>query len=173
MRAPQRKVSAAMLTVSLMPRLEEIAYDAGRAALSEQEALVAGVRSRTGTLLAAHALVASFLGATAVRSHGLDARGWVALGALVLGLAVAATLLAPWQLKFAADARELYGGLLAQAAAEADSETLGWLVAAGFGYQKLRDENSDRVQVMSWLSGLLGVLMILQTVVWRAALAVG
>jgi hypothetical protein len=122
MRARQRKVSAAVLTVSLMPRLEEIAYDAGRAALSEQEALVAGVRSRTGTLLAAHALVASFLGATAVRSHGLDALGWVALGALVLGLAVAATLLAPWQLKFAADAHELYGGLLAQAAAEADAE---------------------------------------------------
>jgi hypothetical protein len=48
-----------------MPRLEEIAYDAGRAALSEQETLVAGVRSRTGTLLAAYALVASFLGATA------------------------------------------------------------------------------------------------------------
>jgi hypothetical protein len=65
-----------------MPRLEQIAYDAGRSALSDQEALVAGVRSRTGTLLAAHALVASFLGAIAVRAHGLHALGWVALVAL-------------------------------------------------------------------------------------------
>lgn len=47
-------------------RLEEIAYEAGRDALADQEALVAGVRQRTGTLLAAHALVASFLGATTI-----------------------------------------------------------------------------------------------------------
>ena len=62
-----------------MKTLEEIAYEAGRAALSDQEALVAGVRQRTGTLLAAHALVASFLGATTnprdrIRSMGLAGR---------------------------------------------------------------------------------------------------
>jgi hypothetical protein len=155
-----------------MPRLEEIAYDAGRSALSDQEALVAGVRSRTGTLLAAHALVASFLGATAIRADGLHALGWVALGALVLGLLAAAVLLAPWHLKFAFDARELYGGLLEQAAAEAGADTLGWLVAVGVGYQELRDENSEKVQLMSRLSGMLGVFMVVQTVAWLAALAV-
>lgn len=45
-----------------MPTLEEITYEAGRHALSDQDALVSGIRQRTGTLLAAHALVASFLG---------------------------------------------------------------------------------------------------------------
>jgi hypothetical protein len=45
-----------------MRTLEEITYDAGRHALADQESLVAGIRQRTGTLLAAHALVASFLG---------------------------------------------------------------------------------------------------------------
>jgi hypothetical protein len=55
-----------------MPTLEEITYEAGRSALADQELLVSGVRQRTGTLLAAHALVASFLGATVVRSRGLD-----------------------------------------------------------------------------------------------------
>jgi hypothetical protein len=155
-----------------MPRLEEIAYDAGRSALSDQEALVAGVRSRAGTLLAAHALVASFLGATAVRAHGLHALGWVALVALVLGLVAAAVLLAPWQLKFAVDARELYGELFEQAVAEAEADTLGWLAAAGFGYQDLREGNAAKVGFMSWLSGVLGVLMVLQTIAWLAALAV-
>jgi hypothetical protein len=43
-----------------MPALEEITYEAGRAALADQESLVSGIRQRTGTLLAAHALVASF-----------------------------------------------------------------------------------------------------------------
>ena len=91
-----------------MRTLEEITYEAGRSALADQEPLVAGIRQRTGTLLAAHALVASFLGATTVRAQGLHALSWVALAALVVGLVAAAILLAPWQLKFAVDARELY-----------------------------------------------------------------
>jgi hypothetical protein len=155
-----------------MPTLEEITYEAGRAALADQETLVAGVRQRTGTLLAAHALVASFLGATAVQDKGLHALGWLALAALVLGLIVAAVLLAPWRMKFAVDARELYDELYEQAALEAPADTLGWLAAAGYGYQDLREENADRVRRMSWLSGALGVLMVMQTVLWLAALAV-
>jgi hypothetical protein len=155
-----------------MRTLEEITYEAGRSALADQESLVAGVRQRTGTLLAAHALVASFLGATTVRDQGLHALGWVALVALVLGLVAAAVLLAPWHLKFAVDAGELYEELYEQALAEAEADTLGWLAAAGFGYQKLREENARKVRRMSWLSGALGVLMVVQTLAWLAALAV-
>jgi hypothetical protein len=155
-----------------MERLEGIVYEAGRSALSDQEGLVSGIRQRTGTLLAAHALVASFLGAAALRAHGLDVWGWVALVTLVLGLGVAAVLLAPWDLAFAVDARDLYEELYPQAAAEAEAETLGWLAAAGYGYQSLREKNAGRVKVMSWLSGAMGVLMIVQTVAWLTALAV-
>ena len=155
-------------TVRAVRTLEEITYEAGRSALADQESLVAGIRQRTGTLLAALALVASFLGATTVKAQGLDLLGWVALAALVLGLASAAVLLAPWHLKFAVDARELYE----QALAEADTETLGWLAAAGFGYQTLREENAPKVRRMSWLSGALGVLMVVQTLAWLAALAI-
>ena len=92
-------------TVGLMPRLEQITYDAGRSVLADQESLVAGIRQRTGTLLAAHALVASFLGATTVKAQGLQLLGWLAVAALLLGLVAAAVLLAPWRLKFAVDAR--------------------------------------------------------------------
>jgi hypothetical protein len=152
--------------------LEEITYEAGRSALADQESLVTGIRQRTGTLLAANALVASFLGATTVREQGLHVLGWIALLALVLGLVTAAVLLAPWHLKFAVDARELYDELYQQALAEADADTLGWLAAAGFGYQKLREENAFKVQRMSWLSGTVGVLMIAQTLAWLAALTV-
>jgi len=153
-------------------RLEEIAYEAGRDALADQEALVAGVRQRTGTLLAAHALVASFLGATTIRETGLEAWGWIALGSLVLGLVAAAILLAPWNLKFSVDAKQLYDELYEQAAAEAEADTLGWLAAAGYGYQALREENSGRVKWMSRISGALGVLMVVQTLAWLAGLAV-
>lgn len=42
--------------------------------------LVGGIRQRTGTLLAAHALVASFLGSTTLQSRGLSPFCWIALG---------------------------------------------------------------------------------------------
>lgn len=40
------------------------------------------------------------------------------------------------------------------------------------GKDNLDEENAGRVRLMSWLSGVLGVLMILQTVLWLAVLAV-
>ncbi len=85
---------------------------------------------------------------------------------------MSAVLLAPWQLKFAVDARELYDELYPEAEAEAEADTLGWLAAAGYGYQALREENAGKVRVMSWLSGTVGILMIVQTIAWLAELAV-
>jgi hypothetical protein len=150
-----------------MPTLEEIAYDAGRHALADQESIVSEIRRSTGTLLAAHALVASFLGAATLRSEGLHGWSWVALAALVAGLIVAATLLAPWRLVFAVDPHELYGQLYAQARQEVSAE---WLAAAGFGYDRLRERNARRVNLMSALSTALAVLMVLQTLAWIAEL---
>jgi hypothetical protein len=154
-------------------RLEEIVYDAGRQALAEQEASVSGIRQRTGTLLAAHALVASFLGAAVIRAHGFDAFAWIALCTLMLGLGMAAVLLAPWELEFAVDARELYRRLSLQARTDAEGDELGWLVEAAYGYQLLCDENTSKVRLMSRLSGALRALMIVRTLAWLAALAVG
>lgn len=154
-----------------VPSLEEITYEAGRHALSDQEAQVAGIRHRTGTLLAAHALVASFLGAASIGGRGLDAWGWVALAALVLGLIVAAVLLAPWDLTFAADAREVYDRLYKRATADASIGASGWLVAAGYGYQDLHQANLRKVRRMSRMSGLLGLLMVVQTLAWLVDLA--
>ncbi len=81
-------------------------------------------------------VVCEACGKRAVR-QGLEFVGWIALVALVLGLRIAAVLLAPWKMEFAVDARDLYDQLYPQAAAEADADTLGWLAAAGFGYQAL------------------------------------
>jgi hypothetical protein len=113
-----------------VPAVEEIVYQAGRAALDDQERIVSGVRQRTGTLLAAHALVASFLGATVVKMQGLRGFwGWGALVLLVVGLVLAAGLLVNWRLEFALDARKLYGEVYEQADEEFDAGTLGWLIS--------------------------------------------
>ena len=91
---------------------------------------------------------------------------------LVVGLVAAAILLAPWRLKFAVDARDLYNHLYEQAAAEASAGTLGWLASAGYLHQALSEENAARVRWMSRISGALGVLMVIQTLAWLAGLAV-
>jgi hypothetical protein len=78
----------------------------------------------------------------------------------------------PGGCQFAIDAGELCRELYDQAAAEAEADTLGWLASAGFGYQALREENSEKVRRISWLSGALGILMVLQNLAWLAALAV-
>jgi hypothetical protein len=150
--------------------LEEITYEAGRHALADQTVLVAGIRQTTSTLLAAHALVASFLGATAIRVHGLHGWAWVALATLVVALVIAAVLLAPWRLDFAIDAGNLYARLSQQAGIEADEAEHDLLVAAGFAYQGLRNRNAQKVRRMSALSALLGVLIVLQALAWIAGL---
>ena len=81
-----------------MPTLEEIVFQAGGDALADQDGVVTGIRQRTATLLAAHALVASFLGATTVKAKGMHGFSWAALVALVLGLVISAVLLSNWKL---------------------------------------------------------------------------
>ena len=153
-----------------MPTLEEIVFQAGRDALADQDGVVTGIRQRTGTLLAAHALVASFLGATTVKAKGLHGFSWAALVALVLGLVISAILLSNWKLRFAIDAPDFYAELYDEAASEAETDTLGWLVSAAYGYHNLRRANASRVRIMGGLLTVLGVLMVLQTLFWLIAL---
>jgi hypothetical protein len=150
--------------------LEEIVFQAGRDALTDQDAIVTGIRQRTGTLLAAHALVASFVGATTVKAKGLHGFSWAALVALVFGLVISAVLLSNWKLRFGIDAPDFYRELYDEAASEADADTLGWLVSAAYGYHNLRRANAKRVRIMGVLLTVLGTLMVLQTLFWLIAL---
>jgi hypothetical protein len=151
--------------------LEQITYEAGRHALADQETLVSGIRQRTGTLLAAHALVASFLGGATLSSLGLDGWGWAALSALLLGLLTGAILLAPWDLKFSVTAPELYNKIFAVALLPSSPDNSRWLVEAASGYEALRKLNLRKVRRMSRLSGFLALLVVGQTFLWLIDLA--
>jgi hypothetical protein len=102
--------------------------------------------------------------------HSLTGFSWAALVALLLGLVIAAILLSNWKLRFAVDAPDLYAELYDKAAAEADADTLGWLVSAAYGYHNLRRANAKRVRIMGVLLTVLGILMVLQTLFWLVAL---
>jgi hypothetical protein len=143
---------------------EEITYEAGRHALGEQEAFVAGIRSRTGTLLAAHALVASFLGAPALRDGGSNFCGWTALAVFITGLVLAARILGEWDVRFSLEPEVLHA-LLSR---EQDAARV--LVVAGSAYAEVRDGNVPLVNRMTGLANLFGFLMVVQAVAWIVAL---
>jgi hypothetical protein len=75
--------------------LAELAYTLSLRTLGQQEASLNELRARTGTLLAAAALVASFLGATAIARDGFDVWTACALIALVASVVFAARVLLP------------------------------------------------------------------------------
>jgi hypothetical protein len=75
--------------------LARLSYELSLRTLGQQEAALNELRARTGTLIAAASIVASFLGGTAIAKHGLDAWGALALAAFVASMALAIWVLLP------------------------------------------------------------------------------
>jgi hypothetical protein len=75
--------------------LAELAYTLSLRTLVQQESSLNELRARTGTLVAAAALVPSFLGATAIARDGFDVWTVLALIALVASVVFAARVLLP------------------------------------------------------------------------------
>ena len=90
----------------------------------------------------------------------------------MLGLIVAAVLLAPWKLKFSVDAALLCDELYEDAAAEAEAGTLGGSRERATCISRCAKRNAPRVAVMARISGPPGVLMVVETLAWLAGLGV-
>lgn len=90
-----------------------LAYDASPHALEQQQRVLEEIRSRTGILLAAASLSASFLGARVFSDHGSVALSVLALIALVVTLVLGTLVLAPRaQVIFSVSGTVLYEQLL-------------------------------------------------------------
>lgn len=95
-----------------MPTLEQTVYDVAKDALRQQEHALTELRARTGMLLTASSLTASFLGAQAIARSGLSL--WVALALIAFGFSVTLSiyaLLPKRGVSFALDAPEVYAAL--------------------------------------------------------------
>ena len=90
--------------------LAELSYEAGVRALDLQERAVEQLRGRTGTLLAASSLTASFLGAQAIaHSSGLGALGGLALVSLAASIGLCVYVLLPKkEFTFSLNAPQVY-----------------------------------------------------------------
>lgn len=92
--------------------LEKLAYEAALRGLDKQEGLLEELRARTGVLLAASSLAASFLGQQAFRQPAPGGLALIALASFVVSVAAGVFILAPDRsLYFSMRGRGLYDGL--------------------------------------------------------------
>ncbi|MDQ6915311.1 MAG: hypothetical protein M3155_05795 [Actinomycetota bacterium] len=96
--------------------IDELAYDLSLAAIRQQETRLNELRARTGTLLAAAAVAASFFGARAAGGAKLDVLGFLALLAFACCSASGLYVLLPHQLVL-----EFRGSVLHEAAGKAQA----------------------------------------------------
>jgi hypothetical protein len=148
------------------PTLAQIVCDQAQKALEQQERQVNELRQRTGTLLAAAALTASFFGAAALGRDGVAAP--VVLAAIALAVAVLSGLyvLYPHELEFSVDARGLYDDLVGD---QDEPERL--LVRLAFGLRDTRERNGRVVDRLARCLAIAAIALVMQIVFWTWALA--
>ncbi len=121
----------ATATFREMPEvLAELAYRSSAQALVQQEAGLNELRSRPGTLLAANAVTASFLGAAALKRGSPDTAAALAVVCFALSLGTALYILLPRSgLRFSVSGSVLYEALYdcGEDAEEIHRRTAYWL----------------------------------------------
>jgi hypothetical protein len=79
------------------PASYALAYDEARRALEAQERVVAELRSRAGTLIAAAAIATSVLGGRILSGRDVHPLAWIAIGCFVMLGVTLLILLWPWR----------------------------------------------------------------------------
>ncbi|HSR94113.1 MAG TPA: hypothetical protein VLK56_04545 [Solirubrobacterales bacterium] len=151
-----------------MARLEQEAHRIAAQALSQQEQALTELRTRTGTLLTAASLIASFLGGQALAREGLSA--WVILALAAFGVSVTLciyVLLPKDGLIFALDAPETYSALyeIRDDHEEVDRRLAYWL-------QSFREENHPTVERLTNAFELAGFALLVEIAFLAVGLAV-
>ena len=147
--------------------LQQLAYETSAQALREQERLLSDLRTRTGTLLTAASLVASFLGARAVDLEGLSALNVIGGLSYLTTIAVSVYLLAPTpRLVFAIRGSEAFEYFVEHGAdLDEAHRTLSYWIDRQHGTNKLR---IDRLVVFF---GIACAALLPEVVSWSVSLA--
>lgn len=157
-------------TIGLMPAsvLAELSYDAGVRALDLQERAVEQLRARTGILLAASSLTASFLGAQTIQHEsGLSVLSGLALVSLAASVLLCVYVLLPKRVfEFSLNAPQVYETLfeLRNDEEEVRRRLAYWL-------EEFWQRNQDRIDELGRYFFTAAVALILQLVFWTFALA--
>jgi hypothetical protein len=145
--------------------LAKVSCELATRSLASQEATLTEMQGRTGTLLAAGALAASFLGGRALDKVGLDFANWCALVAFGSSLVCAGLILLPGKaMTFSGSGREFYENAFEDGEAEIYRRLTYWL-------EGLHDANYIPMRRLARLfTGALCALGIAITL-WAVAIA--
>lgn len=151
-----------------MSKLEQEARRIAAQALSQQEGTLTELRARTGTLLTAASLVASFLGGQALARDGLSI--WVVAALTAFGMSVVLciyVLLPKTGLIFALDAPKTYNALynVREDEDEVDRRLAYWL-------QSVREENQPTVERLTGVFEIAGFALLAEIAFLAVGLAV-
>jgi hypothetical protein len=148
------------------PTLAYLTYEQAQKALEQQERQVNELRQRTGTLLAAAALTASFFGAAVLGHDGVTVPVVFAGIALVVTVLSGLYVLYPHELEFSVDARRLYDDLVSD---QDDPDLL--LLRLAFGLRDTRARNGDAVVNLARCLAVAAAALVVQIACWTWALA--
>ncbi len=148
--------------------LAELSYAAAVRALDLQERSVEQLRARTGTLLAASSLTASFLGAQTIQhSSGLGTLGDLALVALACSILLCTYVLLPKSgFVFSLNAPRMYESLfeVADDEHEVHRRLVYWL-------EEFWQANQAKIDALGRYYFAAAIALMLQLVFWAWALA--
>jgi hypothetical protein len=151
-----------------MTDVPTIVYELALRSLDQQERELGELRARTNTLVAAAALIASFLGAAAIHEHGgLSVWSIIALTVLVATGGLSLYVLWPRELSFAFDARLTYTALYGLI----DTPDEAQLRIAYSARDRYLD-NKHTIDALELRFQAAVLTLGLQTVLWVVALAV-
>lgn len=151
-----------------MAMLEREAHRLAADALRRQDNDLGDLRARTGTLLTAASLIATFLGGQALAREGLSL--WIVLALAAFGLAIALciyVLLPKDSLTFGLDAHRAYAALydIREDEGEIDRRLADWL-------QLLREANHPTVVRLTKAFRIAGFALLAEIVLLAVGLAV-
>lgn len=151
-----------------MAKLEGEIYRLAAEALSQQEQALAELRVRTGTLLTAASLIASFLGGQALDRVGLSVLISLALVAFGISISLCIFVLLPRDgLRFALDEPEIFTALFG--VRDSDDEVTRLLARL---LHSFREENHRIVNRLNGAFELAGFSLLIEIILLSAALAV-
>lgn len=157
----------------------ELTYEASVRAIEDQANVLESVRARAGTMLAASALVTSFLGSQALsratnEQPNESLRALTFTGAAIASLIVTALLtlavLLPYRMRFSISAREMLGILDERNRDDQPVPGTEALREVALRHEAMYDFNSTRIRVLLWCFRGAIVCLVAQVAVWIVVL---
>jgi hypothetical protein len=151
-----------------MGKLEEEAHRIAAHALGQQEQELSGLQARTGSLLTAASVIASFLGGQALTRAGFSA--WVVLALVAFGVSVVLciyVLLPKKRLIFVMNAPKTYNELY-----EADDDEEEIYRKLAYWLESFRQDNEAEMGRLGFVFRIAGVFLLVELVLLAIGLSV-